>query len=221
MTPPDLPAVAAEGGAPNESGRANRVAPDGTLHAVAARGQFWGNRGQLLDARGHLSRPWQSRAWITCLLDYKGWHRTQWRPKRLTELYFFDEPTALAAGHRPCGECRRADYQRFKTAWMRAHDVSRVTAPQIDQVLHADRLGPAGPRTHRGEIAALPDGAIVEFDHSWWLVRAGHAHQWSWTGYRKTLPLSAFPDLVTVCTPAGTLAAIRAGYQPDFGALSG
>jgi hypothetical protein len=97
--------------------RQNRVTPYGELIAVPDRGTFWGNRGALLDREGRLSRYSRGQAWVICVLSFKGRRRQQWMPGRLTELYFLDEATGLAAGHRPCGECRYRDYQAFKRAW--------------------------------------------------------------------------------------------------------
>ena len=97
--------------------RQNRVTPHGELLAVPDRGMFWGNRGPLLDREGRLARYSRGQAWVICVLSFKGRRRQQWRPGRLTELYFLDEATGLAAGHRPCGECRYREYQAFKRAW--------------------------------------------------------------------------------------------------------
>src|SRR6188472_3672272 len=99
--------------------RQNRVTPYGELIAVPDRGMFWGNRGPLLDREGRLARYSRGQAWVICVLSFKGRRRQQWTPGRLTELYFLDEATGLAAGHRPCGECRYRDYQAFKQAWAR------------------------------------------------------------------------------------------------------
>jgi hypothetical protein len=201
-------------GAPNASGRANRVAPDGSTHAVADRGLFWGNRGRLLNARGELARHSQGRNWLICQLEFKGRRRTQWRPDRLTELYFLDEPTALAAGHRPCGECRYQDYRRFKAAWARAHPDAPASAGDIDRRLHTDRLGPDGPRTHAAALTSLPDGTLVEHEESFWLVRAEFLHAWTFGGYAAVRPRSDFPTDIAVRTPRATVATLRAGYRP-------
>src|SRR6266576_1081022 len=99
--------------------RQNRVTPYGELIAVPDRGMFWGNRGPLLDREGRLARYSRGQAWAICVLSFKGRRRQQWTPGRLTELYFLDEATGLAAGHRPCGECRYREYQAFKHAWTR------------------------------------------------------------------------------------------------------
>ncbi len=201
---------------PNASGRPNRVAPDGSTHAVADRGRFWGNRGRLLNARGEVARHHSGRNWIVCVLEFHGRHRTQWQPDRLTELYFLDEPTALAAGHRPCGECRYRDYQRFKAAWARAHPDDEPGAREIDRRLHADRLDDDGAhRTHRAALAELPDGVVVQHDGGFWLVHGPALRPWSFAGYGPAEPREAFPDVVTVRTPRATVATLRAGYVPD------
>jgi hypothetical protein len=203
-------------GAPNASGRANRVAPDGSTHAVGDRGLFWGNRGRLLNAQGEIVRYSQGRNWLICRLEFKGRRRTQWRPDRLTELYFLDEPTALATGHRPCGECRYQDYQRFKAAWTQAHPDASARAAYIDRRLHADRLAPDGPRTHVAPLTSLPDGTIVEYEEAFWLVRGAFLHAWTFGGYRAVRPRSDLPTDIAVRTPRATVATLRAGYDPTF-----
>jgi hypothetical protein len=208
-------------GVANGSGRANRVAPDGSTHAVADRGMFWGNRGPLLDARGELARHHRGRNWILCRLEFHGRHRTQWRPGRLTELYFLDEPTALAAGHRPCGECRYHDYERFRHAWARAHPDDEPRAQQIDRRLHADRLGPEGHRTQEDDLRLLPDGVVIVHDDGFWLVRGGSVHRWSHGGYGERRARAELPAVVTVLTPRATVEALRAGYEPAHHPTSG
>ena len=151
--------------------RRNRVRPDGELVAVADRGLFWGNRGPLLGRDGELARYSSGRRWLICVLEFKGRRRVQWTPGRLTELYFLDEATGLAAGHRPCAECRLAAHREFAAAWRRAHPDERADVPTIDAHLHADRLvGRAQQRTYVDRLADLPDGAMVEVDGRPWLV---------------------------------------------------
>ena len=184
------------------------------MHEVADRGLFWGNRGRLLNARGELARRSQGRNWLVCVLEFNGRRRTQWRPDRLTELYFLDEATAFAAGHRPCGECRHQDYQRFKAAWSRANPAAGSSAGDIDRRLHADRLGPSGPLAHVAPVASLPDGTIVEHDDAFWLVLGDCLHRWSFSGYAAPGHRVDFPDTIPVRTPRATVAALRAGYEP-------
>jgi hypothetical protein len=204
---------------PNASGRPNRVAPDGSTHAVAARGTFWGNRGQLLNARGELARHHRGRLWIVCVLEFHDRHRTQWQPGRLTELYFLDEPTGLAAGHRPCGECRYHDYQRFRAAWLSVFpedDEAGIVAHRIDERLHADRLEAGRQRTHSAPLSTLPDGVMISLDGSPWLVRGGSLWRWSHEGYGSPTTTADAPAVVTVLTPRATVETLRAGYTPPF-----
>ncbi|SER14785.1 hypothetical protein [Microlunatus flavus] len=199
---------------PNASGRANRVAPDGSLHAVAARGILWGNRGALLDERGRLARHARGLGWVCCVLEFHGRHRDQWRPGRLTELYVLDEPTALAAGHRPCGECRSADHRRFREAWTQTFPAD-TTAALVDRRLHAARLvAPGVHRTYEAPLATLPDGTLVEHDDGAWLVAGKRVLRWSFEGYGEPLVRESLPGIVTVRTPAPTVAALAAGYVP-------
>ena len=146
----------------------NRVTPFGDLIATPARGTLMGNRGRLHDPGRRIVRRIAGgyRAWVTCLLAFRGRRRAVMAPNRYTELFFLDEATALAAGHRPCGECRRADFRRFKAAWL-AGNRDRGLGPDaligaIDRELHRDRLDPDGrPRTYQAELGSLPDGVFV------------------------------------------------------------
>jgi len=194
--------------------RQNRVTPRGDLIAVPDRGMFWGNRGVLHDAAGRLVRYSRGRAWAICVLEYKGRRRTQWAPGRLTELFFLDEATGLAAGHRPCGECRYREYQAFKRAWAAAQGGGVPDVQTIDARLHDDRLaGPGIRRTYRARLAEIPDGAMVELDGATWLVFGGGLLAWTPGGYRDRR--TAGPGTaVTVITPAATVAVLAAGYRP-------
>ena len=130
----------------------------------------------------------QGRGWVCCLLDLHDRHRDQWRPGRLTELYFLDEATALAAGHRPCGECRHADHVRFREAWSRVFPEDR-TAQDLDRRLHAARLvAPGVHRTYEAPLAELPDWTFVEHEGGFWLVRTDRVLRWTFGGYRDALP---------------------------------
>ena len=201
-------------GSPPGSGRPNRVAPDGSLHAVAARGTLWGNRGALLDEQGSVVRHSRGRGWVCCVLEFRGRHREQWRPGRLTELYFLDEATALAAGHRPCGECRHADHVRFAGLWSGVFP-GDTTAAAVDRRLHAARLvAPGRHRTYEAALAGLPDGTFVEHAGRSWLVLGGSVLPWSFDGYGPPLRRGSMPAVVTVRTPEPTVAVLRAGYVP-------
>ena len=144
----------------------NRVTPFGEIVAIPERGTLMGNRGILHDAGGQVRRRWAGRAWISCLLEFQGRRDPVMAPGHYTRLFFLDEPTAFAAGHRPCAYCRRADYVAFRDTWAAANAHlglgSRPRATEIDRVLHAERLAEGGSkRLHPTELARLPDGVMV------------------------------------------------------------
>jgi hypothetical protein len=181
----------------------NRVNPYGEIVAVPERGTLMGNRGVIHGDDGEQVREWQVRRWIACRLEFKGRKRPVRQPRRWTELFFLDEATALAAGHRPCAECRREDYRRWQAAWPGPD----THADAMDRVMHADRLGPR----RAARIADLPPGAMVEADGRAWLVTEDGVRPWSFAGYGA---LSARAGEATVLTPAVTVEAIRNGYAP-------
>src|SRR5215831_12936158 len=164
----------------------NRVDPFGDLFADASRGSLFGNRGGRFhrDDRTLGLRRWVSRAWICCRLEFKGRHREVWG-RGYTELFFLDEPTALAAGHRPCFECRRADATAFAAAWARAQGLGAAPrADPMDEVLHAQRLEGRDKRRHRAALDDLPDGAMIVLDDAPLAVRGDALLPWSFAGYR-------------------------------------
>ncbi len=193
----------------------NRVTPFGEIVAMPERGAWTGNRGILHDDRRRLTqRRWTTQAWIICRLEFKGRHRAIMSPGTWTELFFLDEATALAAGHRPCGECRRADYAHFKACWIAGNHPA--TIHEIDRALHHERVA---ARTHAKityptHLDTLPDGVMVALGESAYLCWGGRLRAWSPGGYGD--PLSVAGDqIVTVLTPRSTVAAIRAGYVPQ------
>jgi hypothetical protein len=200
----------------------NRVTPFGELIATPARGTLMGNRGRLHDPSRRIVRRAASgyRAWVTCRLTFRGRHRTVMAPNRYTELFFLDEATALAAGHRPCGECRREDYRRFKASWLVANR-DRGLGPDavigaIDRELHRDRLGLDGrSRTYPAQVGSLPDGVFVVLPDASeaLLVWRGSLAPWSPAGYEARRP-SPRDECVRVLTPRSTTATIAAGYAP-------
>lgn len=187
----------------------NRVSPFGVLEADPVRGTLMGNRGCLVDARGELVRRWQLERWITCVLEFNGRRRSPlMQPGHYTELFFLDEATACAAGHRPCHECRRADADTFHAAWRRHHpDDARL--PDLDARLHRERTH--GAHAARA-CAELPFGVMVSLDGRAWLVADGELRAWTPSGYgdRRVFP----SDDVTVLTPPSTVAAMCAGWRP-------
>lgn len=197
----------------------NRVTPDGRIIATPERGLMMGNRGGAFHrADGTIGpTPWASRQWICCVLAFKGRRRKLMQPNRYTELFFLDEATALAAGHRPCFECRRADAVRFAEAWASAHALpQRPSAPEMDLVLHRDRLAPArGKAVFEADIATLPDGACIRLDADGppYLIAAKKLFPWSFSGYGPPRQRS-HSGLVHVLTPASIVAVLSAGYRP-------
>ncbi|HJP65691.1 MAG TPA: hypothetical protein VKA30_05235 [Actinomycetota bacterium] len=192
----------------------NRVTPFGDIIATEARGTLYGNRGVLHDEHGVLVRPWQVRRWIACVLEFKGRRRPLLRPGRFTELFFLDEATAFAAGHRPCAECRRADFNRFREAWAATHPGASTYVDAIDRTLHAERITRGGGKvTHRARLRDLPTGAMVSMEGDAWLVAEGSLAAWSPFGYGepRSIPRSS---VVEVLTPPSVIAVIRAGYGP-------
>jgi hypothetical protein len=187
----------------------NRVTPYGEIVAIPARGTLMGNRGVLHADDGTHRREWQVRRWIACRLEFKGRHRVVRQPRRWTELFFLDEATALAAGHRPCAECRREDYRSWQAAW----PFEETGADAMDRVLHADRLDGRAKRTYAAHLADLPDGVIVDRAGRPQLVVAGSLRPWTPAGYGPPEPARA-AERVTVLTPRVTVEAIRRGYAP-------
>lgn len=195
----------------------NRVNPFGELFATAARGTLFGNRGGRFhtDAKTLTRRRWASRQWICCVLDFKGRQRDVWG-RYYTELFFVDEVTALAAGHRPCFECRRRDAEAFAEAWRKAQRLAaRPYAPAMDEVLHAERLQGRAKRMHRRSIDTLPDGAVVTRAGEAFAVRGGALLHWTPQGYdaRRPRPRGVIVD---VLTPPAILAVLSAGYRPRW-----
>src|ERR1051326_2384074 len=191
----------------------NRVDPFGELFAYSARGTFMGNRGGRFhtDARTPTARRWASRQWICRVLAFKGRHRDVWG-RFYTELFFLDEPTALAAGHRPCFECRRKDAEAFAERWRTARGLgARPSADQMDEVLHHERLNGRAKRLHRCAIDALPDGAFVALDGEPFAIRGDLLLHWRPESYdtRTTRPRGRIVD---VLTPPAILAVLSAGY---------
>ena len=193
----------------------NRVTPFGEIVAVPERGLMMGNRGILHDENRRITRPWQVRRWITCVTEFRGRHREVMRPHSYTELFFLDEATAFAAGHRPCRECRYADYQRFTAAW-EAWSGERLGADAMDDVLHADRVEGRGrnrrKRTYHEGIGALPDGVFVRLDDAAWLLWRGSLLAWSPGGYTARRPPTT--GSVEIVTPRAIVEVFRAGYAP-------
>lgn len=190
----------------------NRVTPLSELIATPARGLVYGNRGCLHDASGRVRRFQATRRWIACRLSFRGWHRSPlMAPGRFTELFFLDEATAFAAGHRPCALCRREDYLRFA-----ALHAELEGADALDAALAGERLLAGEPwrrRLHERRFAALTDGAMVVIGGAPWLVLGGSLRRWTPAGYADLIPRPV-RDTAEVITPPMLLAALAAGWAP-------
>jgi hypothetical protein len=190
----------------------NRVTPYGDIIvAPDERGWFMGNRGSL--HAGHdIVRQWNGKRWITCVLEYRGWRAPTWEDAgRWTPLFFHDEAVALAAGHRPCALCRRADYERYRDAWQQAFDV-RPGADGMDAQLHRDRLDGRKKGLHARAWRDLPDATFVDLDGIAGLVAGDGVRPWApGTGYAAAIPRPS-TGTATVITPAANVEVLRAGY---------
>ncbi|MDD1527232.1 hypothetical protein C7U92_05100 [Bradyrhizobium sp. WBOS7] len=193
----------------------NRVTPTGDIIATPHRGMFTGNRGIIHDpaTRTLLKKRWSSPAWITCLCEFRGWRRPVMARRSWTELFFLDEATALAAGHRPCFFCRRDDANRFRAAWERGNGASKVSAKAMDVQLHRERLDRGRKRLHPvpAPLADLPDGAMVQQGEQSFLMTTGRPLLWSPAGYA---PIQRELESPMLLTPPSTLRALSAGYRP-------
>ena len=194
--------------------RQNRVTPFGVLEAVPARGLFFGNRGCLHTDAGKIIRMSTTKGWIVCVLQFKDRKRAPlMQPGKYTELFFLDEATAFAAGHRPCAECRRPDFNRFRDA-VAVYEgrTEKLLATQMDNRLDAERRDGRQRRTVDRPVQTLPSGAMVDIDaeaHLWW---DRTLRPWTHLGYGAATGTPRLP--VAVLTPATTLAALYGGYRP-------
>ena len=187
----------------------NRVNPYGEIVATALRGAWMGNRGSI--HRDHdIVRPWATKRWITCVLEYRGWRAPKWMPGRWTPLYFYDEALAFASGHRPCALCRRADYDRYR------HAIGIALADDIDAQLDAERRTGREKRTHVMPWRAIPPGAYVELHGVPHVVLAEALRPWDHAhGYGSACARPRSGD-AKLLTPPLTIRAIVAGYEPQI-----
>ena len=197
----------------------NRVDPFGNLFATPARGTLFGNRGGKFhtDDKKLTTRRWASRQWICCVLDFEGRQRDIWG-HYYTELFFLDEVTAFATGHRPCFECRRKAAERFAALF--SSKARRASAPAMDDVLHAERLNGKQKRTYRAKLDTLPDGAMIALGDEAFAVRGEHLLRWTPSGYtdKRVRPRGLDVD---VLTPPSMLKVLSRGYAPLWHASAG
>jgi hypothetical protein len=193
----------------------NRVTPFGEIVAIRQRGLFIGNRGIIHDpaTKTLLRRRWSSKAWLICRLDYKDIRRDVMAKRSWTELFFLDEATALAAGHRPCFLCRREAALKFQAAWAAGNGLGAPRAAEMDTVLHGERTRGGGIRQPGIDSPPedLPDGAMVAAGDRAFVIAGGKLFRWTSDFYREA---EVRPIVDRLITPPSTLAALRAGYRP-------
>jgi hypothetical protein len=193
----------------------NRVTPTGEIIATPHRGLFTGNRGIIHDpaTKRLLNKRWSTPAWLICVCEFRGRWREVMGGRSWTELFFLDEATAFAAGHRPCFYCRREEANRFRAAWQAGNGVGRQRAHDIDAVLHRERLAGGKKRLHPlpAPLQKLPDGAMVQKGTESYLIAQGRALLWSPAGYSKA---AVALNGAMLLTPPSTLRALSAGYRP-------
>jgi hypothetical protein len=192
----------------------NRVTPFSELMADPARGLVYGNRGCLHNADGQIVRRYGVKRWISCRLEFRGWKRTRLlQPGRFTELFFLDEATAFAAGHRPCALCRYEDYRSFVTLWHKLHPGDEAGADALDARLHLERfdLATRAQRRHEAPFASLPDGAFVADGDAAFLVRGERLLRWTPAGYVDPRPRPR--GSAEVITPPSLVAVLARGWE--------
>ncbi len=198
----------------------NRVDPIGNLIKTSARGAWMGNRGILHSNNQEIVRPYRLTAWITCKLEFNGRKRTVMAPDRYTELFFMDEATAFSAGHRPCFECRRSDFKRFKSYWLKGnpgHGFDEYTPMnKIDAILQGERINRYNLKvTFTADSKDIPEGTFVLLNGDPYVVSNGLLHLWTASGYTTVMELADKAQL-SVLTPRSIVSAFSAGYHPQI-----
>lgn len=196
----------------------NRVDPFGELIRTSARGTWTGTRGLIHNDKQEIVRPFKLKQWITCRLEFKGRKRKVMSPGLYTELFFLDEATALAAGHRPCCECRREDFNRFKSYWLEGnpgyHFEKKTSIRVIDDVIHEERMnGKKEKVTYEAPIHEIPSGSFISVDNKPYLLSEGKLFLWSPSGYDDGIDIPHL-GMFEVLTPRSIVNTIRAGYVP-------
>ena len=200
--------------------RQNRVDPWGQLNAVTAKGALLGNRGILHNDQEQIITQWRSKAWLTCQIQFMERKSTVFEPNSYSQLFFVDEATAFAAGHRPCAECRRERFNEFKAAWIEANreliQGENPTIADIDKVIHAERVTEEKrKRTFVAQLGSLPAGAMIDVDGTPLLVWRGKLLPWSFDGYGKSQASLPSSTSVQVLTPASVVRVFASGFTPQ------
>jgi hypothetical protein len=188
----------------------NRVNPYGEICFSAKRGNYMGNRGCLHNGEQKIFKHHQLKRWIICLLEFKTYYRKVMTKGRYTELFFWDEATAFAAGHRPCAECQRSRFVEFRNTWREANEQPTLSTIDMDSFLHNERLS-ENKIWHF--IDELPDGVFVELVDKSYLVKDKKLYEWTFGGYRKSETITTERKL-KVLTPNSLVKTFQNGFQP-------
>ena len=196
----------------------NRVNPFGEIIFTSARGQWTGTRGLIHNNQQQITRAFRHKAWITCLLEFKGRRRTVMSPGLYTELFFLDEATAFAAGHRPCFECRREDAAKFKSCWLQGNPqygfTAKTSVREIDNIIHEERMKQFKPTMKQGDH--IPDGCFVAIEKNTYVAIANQFCLWSPFGYSEPVAIAKGASL-TILTPPSIVNSFHSGYFPQIG----
>nr|WP_315032443.1 hypothetical protein [uncultured Chryseobacterium sp.] len=200
----------------------NRVSPQGAIIKTEARGAWLGNRGVIHNEHKEITKPFKVKAWIICMLDFRGRHREIMQPDRWTELFFLDEATAFSAGHRPCFQCRYKDHIRFKEYWIKGNPQHgfniKTSVKEIDNIIHTERIDKDGEKVMYTElIKNLPDGVIINKEEGDFLLLNGKLYHWTPFGYDYYENVAA-DVTVQVLTPHSIVNAFKMGYSPQIDA---
>jgi hypothetical protein len=198
----------------------NRVDPFGQIIDTKARGKWMGNRGRIHNEKKEIICPYKLQAWLTCQLSFKGRKRQIMAANSYTELFFLDEATAFAAGHRPCFECRRGDFNRFKKLWIEANPQykfsEKTSIREIDKILHGERINADGTKKiYREHLNNLPDGTFISLEERPYLLFKKHLYGWTPYGYEKQNEIT-INGKVNVLTPLSIVNTFHAGYVPEL-----
>ena len=199
----------------------NRVDPFGQLIRTSARGAWMGNRGLIHNEHQQIIRPYRLKAWITCVLEFKGRRREVMTPNLYTELFFLDEATAFSAGHRPCAECRRADFNRFKAAWVQGNPLymynMKTPIGEIDEIIQRERINQEGAKsTYKDNLGNLPEGSFIEYFGKPYMIRhSNRVINWTPFGYTDSIQLLPATE-VNVLTPKSIVNMLQSGYLPQI-----
>jgi hypothetical protein len=197
----------------------NRIDPLGRFIKTSARGAWMGNRG-VIHKDKQIVKVFKHNAWITCVLEFKGRKRIVMNPDCWTELFFLDEATAFAAGHRPCFECRRDDAGKFKSCWIKgnpSHNFNMKTSiHEIDEIIHSERIDIAQKKiTHQRISQSIPNGTFILMNNDAYLFSNNKLRQWTPFGYKDSIDVQQ-DSILTVLTPNSIVNTFHAGYVPQF-----